>query len=181
MFVFLESLPGTVTNILFLLGLKRMGCGGDLWYVVRFICVQLYRIRLTCYDLVVIAIAWAHLILYGDEATKLAQKEGEEAAAAYEQEKRDIAAGKIPEPPLKPEKKKKTPVRKSKDKKADMEAEAGGEASGAEGDSPSKKRKATPRESISAEKKPRAMSKTPKTEKEAMTLTLAKGVVKVRC
>lgn len=50
--------------------------------------------------------AWAHLILYGEEATKQAQKEGEEAAAAYEQEKRDIAAGKIPAAPPKPEKKK---------------------------------------------------------------------------
>jgi hypothetical protein len=54
-------------------------------------------------------VAWAHLILYGVEATRQAQKEGEEAAAAYEQEKKDIAAGKIPEPPPKPEKKKKRP------------------------------------------------------------------------
>ena len=53
-----------------------------------------------------ITIAWAHLILYGEEATRQAQKEGEEAAAAYEQEKRDIAAGKIPEPQQKPKKKK---------------------------------------------------------------------------
>jgi hypothetical protein len=58
--------------------------------------------------------AWAHLILYGEEATKLAQKEGEEAAAAYEQEQRDIAAGKkLPEPPPKSETKKKTQIRKS--------------------------------------------------------------------
>jgi hypothetical protein len=135
------------------------------------------------YDLLVVVTAWAHLILYGEEATKLAQLEGEEAAAAYEQEKRDIAAGKIPEPPPKPEKKKKAPVRKPKEKKADTESEAGGGASGAEGetDSPARKRKATPRESLSADKKPRVVSRAPKTEKEAMTLALAKGVLKVRC
>lgn len=39
--------------------------------------------------------AWAHLILYGEEATKKAQQEGEEAAAAYEQEKDAIGAGEI--------------------------------------------------------------------------------------
>jgi len=58
--------------------------------------------------------AWAHLILYGEEATRKARLEGEEAAAAYEQEKKDIAAGKIIAPPPKPAKKK----RKKKDKKA---------------------------------------------------------------
>ena len=84
-----------------------------------FICVQLNRLRLTYHDLVIvfIVIAWAHLILYGDEATKLAQKEGEEAAAAYEQEKRDIAAGKIPEPPPKPEYEKSLPNAIKDDKK----------------------------------------------------------------
>ena len=61
--------------------------------------------------------AWAHLILYGEEATRQAQKEGEEAAASYEQEKRDIAAGKIPAPPAKPEKKTKVPARKAFPKK----------------------------------------------------------------
>jgi hypothetical protein len=66
-------------------------------------------------------VAWAHLILYGVEATRQAQKEGEEAAAAYEQEKKDIAAGKIPEPPPKPEKKKKKP-QKTKGKKDDEKA-----------------------------------------------------------
>lgn len=38
-------------------------------------------------DKPVFSSAWAHLILYGEEATRQAQKEGEEAAAAYEQEK----------------------------------------------------------------------------------------------
>mmetsp|Transcript_13247 Transcript_13247/g.15409 ORF Transcript_13247/g.15409 Transcript_13247/m.15409 type:complete len:1475 (+) Transcript_13247:140-4564(+) len=49
--------------------------------------------------------SWAHLILYGEEATKKAQKEGEEAVATYEQEQKDIAEGKIPTP-LPPKKKK---------------------------------------------------------------------------
>ena len=60
--------------------------------------------------------AWAHLILYGEEATKQAQKEGEEAAAAYEQEKKDIAAGKIPPPKAKPQTKRKKPGPKKKKK-----------------------------------------------------------------
>lgn len=55
--------------------------------------------------------------MYGEEATRQAQKEGEEAAAAYEQEKKDIAAGKIPAAPPKPEKKPKAkPKKKSNDK-----------------------------------------------------------------
>jgi len=62
--------------------------------------------------------AWAHLILYGEEATKKAQREGEEAAAAYEQEKKDIAEGKIPPPASKPPKKKKKPGAPKKDAKA---------------------------------------------------------------
>ena len=122
--------------------------------------------------------AWAHLILYGEEATRQAQKEGEEAAAAYEQEQRDIAAGKkIPEPP-KPEKKKKTPGKK-KEKKADT---ATGSAGGEKTEKPaSRKRKASTSPSVEKkEKKPRTMSKPgPKTEKEAMAPTLAKGVTKV--
>lgn len=40
--------------------------------------------------------AWAHLVLYGEDATRQAQKEGEEAAAAYEQEKKDGVSGKLP-------------------------------------------------------------------------------------
>lgn len=56
--------------------------------------------------------AWAHLILYGEEATLQAQKEGEEAAAAYEKEKRDVAAGIIPAPAPKPAKAPKVPKAK---------------------------------------------------------------------
>ena len=52
--------------------------------------------------------AWAHLILYGEEATKKAQEEGQQAVAAYEQEQKDIAEGKIPIPPPKTKKKKTT-------------------------------------------------------------------------
>jgi hypothetical protein len=51
--------------------------------------------------------AWAHLILYGEEATKKAQLEGEEAAAAFKQTQQDIAEGKIPTPSPKPVVKKK--------------------------------------------------------------------------
>lgn len=51
--------------------------------------------------------AWAHLILYGEDATKKAQEEGEIAVATYEQEQKDIADGKIPAPlPSKTKKKK---------------------------------------------------------------------------
>ena len=60
------------------------------------------------------------MILYGEEATKKAQKEGEEAAAAYEQEKRDIAAGILPTPPSKPEKK----VKRKPGKKRKLDADA---------------------------------------------------------
>lgn len=65
--------------------------------------------------------AWAHLILYGEEATRKARLEGEEAAAAYEQEKKDIAAGKVIAPPPKPPKKK----RKTKKSKDDAQAAGG--------------------------------------------------------
>jgi hypothetical protein len=120
--------------------------------------------------------------LYGEEATRQAQKEGEEAAAAYEQEKRDIAAGKIPEPSPKPEKKKKAPVRKIKAKKSGIDAEVRGATSRAEGDPDAapKKRKAARRESLSVEKKIRVTSRKLDSEKEATSMTLAKGVVKVR-
>jgi hypothetical protein len=60
------------------------------------------------------------LILYGEEATRQAQKEGEEAAAAYEQEKRDIAEGKLPAAAPKPEKKKRQ-VKAKKDENEDVD------------------------------------------------------------
>jgi hypothetical protein len=51
--------------------------------------------------------AWAHLILYGEEATLKAQLEGEEAAAAFARHEKDVAEGKIPPPSPKVVKKKK--------------------------------------------------------------------------
>jgi len=79
--------------------------------------------------------AWAHLILYGEEATKKAQKEGEEAVAAYEQEKKDIAEGKIVAPPPKPAKKRK--------------AVSKGKPTASKGKSERKKEKASDRSAIS--------------------------------
>lgn len=118
--------------------------------------------------------AWAHLILYGEEATRQAQKEGEEAAAAYEQEQKDIAAGKIPEPPPKPEKKKKPPVKKKQKKPASVASSGDGETK------TKRKRKSTTPSPV--EKKPRKEKKArtvpAKNEKEAMAPTLAKGVTK---
>ena len=61
--------------------------------------------------------AWAHLILYGEDATKKAQKDGEEAVAAYDQEKKDIANGKVIVSPPKTIKKKKTQIGKQKSSK----------------------------------------------------------------
>jgi len=70
--------------------------------------------------------AWAHLILYGEEATKEAQREGEEAAAAFAQQEKDIAEGKIPPPsPSKPPAKKK---RRGAPKKK-LKSNKGGKAS----------------------------------------------------
>lgn len=48
--------------------------------------------------------AWAHLILYGEDATKKAQLDGEKAYAAYEQEQKDIKEGKVQPPPPPPSK-----------------------------------------------------------------------------
>lgn len=64
-----------------------------------------------------VLLAWAHKLLYGVEATLQAQKEGEEAAAAYEKEKKDAAAGIAPTPVSVPkvETKKNKPGRKPKD------------------------------------------------------------------
>jgi hypothetical protein len=147
--------------------------------------------------------AWAHLILYGEEATRQAQKEGEEAAAAYEQEKRDILAGKIPEPPPKPEKKKKMVTKKESKKKnsdsaiKDSDAKetmstadgSGGQAVEAE-KSGSRKRKPKADGNAKAEKKAKVnqekkgkflMTSVSARHKEAITPILTKGVSKVRC
>jgi hypothetical protein len=153
--------------------------------------------------------AWAHLLLYGEEATKLAQKEGEEAAAAYEQEKRDIAAGKLPEPIAKSDKKKKVKAKetnadsgeldtsKRKPKlgkkgkgqsthgsleKADDLVEADFVGSGeTTGDEATakKKGKRSIQEDNAANKKARPGAKGSNIEKEALALILAKGVSKV--
>mmetsp|Transcript_4493 Transcript_4493/g.12972 ORF Transcript_4493/g.12972 Transcript_4493/m.12972 type:complete len:1561 (-) Transcript_4493:211-4893(-) len=85
--------------------------------------------------------AWAHLILYGEEATRQAQKEGEEAAAAYEQEKKDIAAGKIPAAPPKPEKKAKQAAKK----KADAAASKKGKKDAAKEDKGGKRKPGRPK------------------------------------
>lgn len=152
--------------------------------------------------------AWAHLLLYGEEATKLAQKEGEEAAAAYEQEKRDIAAGKLPETTLKPDKKKKaktkepnadsdaldTSKRKSKlgkkesaqtkthdsiEHSEDLVESDGLASSEIPGEGASSKKRG--KQSIQQDnaKKARSAAKGPNIEKEALALILAKGVSKV--
>ena len=86
--------------------------------------------------------AWAHLILYGEEATKQAQKEGEEAAAAYEQEKKDIAAGKIPEP--------------SPTKKVIKKTDAKGKTT----------KKNEPKETVTKKKDPTEKQKTPGSKKK---------------
>ena len=137
--------------------------------------------------------AWAHLILYGEEATKLAQKEGDEAAAAYEQEQRDIAAGKkLPEPPQKSETKKKTQIRKSKEANVDA---ADTSTKSIEKQKVKKQKdvgnlalptnvKATINQSIRRDslsvgnKAQSASSKQSSTDKEAMTLFLANSVMK---
>lgn len=124
--------------------------------------------------------------MYGEEATRQAQKEGEEAAAAYEQEQRDIAAGKIPAPVAKVDKKKKEPAkRKGKDEKqSELQAKKEQKAKAEKGaddvdDSAGavKKRKYNRKQSTSGEKKPRTTSKV-QMEKEAMGSTLEKAVAK---
>jgi hypothetical protein len=59
-------------------------------------------------------VAWAHLILYGEEATKKAQEEGEQAVASYEKEQKDIAEGKMPAVVASPCVKKKKPKGRAK-------------------------------------------------------------------
>jgi len=111
--------------------------------------------------------AWAHLILYGEEATKKAQREGEEAAAAYEREKAAIAAGEILPPPPKPEKKKKVP--KKRGKKADDGSEEVGE---------SKKRKSKEKSGGGSAKKGRQSAKSKGASDSALTPILSKCVAK---
>lgn len=100
--------------------------------------------------------AWAHKLLYGVEATLQAQKEGEEAAAAYEKEKKDIAAGIVPATPQKVEKKKNKPGRKPK------EIESGGEST--------KKRPSKESTGAPAKKKPKAIL-----DKESLAPIFAKS------
>ena len=110
--------------------------------------------------------AWAHLILYGEEATKQAQKEGEEAAAAYEQEKKDIAEGKIPATSPKQEKKKKQGGKKKAEAKDDDDGD--GE------NKPGRKRGRAAKDDGGGEKKKRVTA-----DKESLAPLLAKGVAKV--
>lgn len=134
--------------------------------------------------------AWAHLILYGEEATRQAQKEGEEAAAAYEQEKRDIAAGKIPAPPPKPEKKKpprqKEPKEKgstAKKKKKETLAVDGKEKTevgkNAKEEAGSVKKRKTPQQHpATKEKKAKVENKSAKAERDMLASVISKGVSK---
>lgn len=113
--------------------------------------------------------AWAHLILYGEEATKQAQKEGEEAAAAYEKEKRDIAAGIAPPAPPKPEKKPAVKRKPGKKGGKDDDDQQGGNSEKKEEKAPKRKRAA--KDDIGAErKKPRAVA-----DKESLAPILAKS------
>lgn len=104
------------------------------------------------------------MILYGEEATKQAQKEGEEAAAAYEKEKRDIAAGILPAVPVKPEKKEK---RKPGRKKGDN-------VDGEKDDSkPGRKRKASKENTGGQKKRPKVAA-----DKESLAPVLSKSAGK---
>ena len=120
--------------------------------------------------------AWAHLILYGEEATRKAQKEGEEAAAAYEQEKKDIAEGKIVPPPPKPEKKKPKTTKKAKDKKGNADGKKG--QGGAKGGA--KKRKLDDDDTGEVRKRAKPGPKPSlKKDNESLAPVLSKGVARV--
>jgi hypothetical protein len=121
-------------------------------------------------------LAWAHLILYGEEATRQAQKEGEEAAAAYEREQKDIAAGKLPEPS--PKKKPKKPAAKKEPPAADK-AEPAESASKPESAAPKKRKSIRDATGAAPEKKAKTNTKACKLEKEAIGSTVAKGVTRV--
>lgn len=116
--------------------------------------------------LTIVPLAWAHFILYGEEATKQAQKEGEEAAAAYEKEKKDIAEGKIPAVAPKVEKKK-----QGLKKNADGKVEEEGLGASKKG----RKRGRAAKDDAGGEKKRRTS-----TDKESLAPILAKGAGKVR-
>lgn len=117
--------------------------------------------------------------MYGEEATKQAQKEGEEAAAAYEQEKKDIAAGKIPEPSPKQKKKKPPPKKPDKPDGAAADGKIGAENTvGKAAEGTTKKRKSV-KDGSTTEKKAKTNTKACKLEKEAIGSTVAKGVTKV--
>jgi hypothetical protein len=129
--------------------------------------------------------AWAHLILYGEEATRQAQQEGEEAAAAYEQEKRDIASGKIPAPAAAPQPEKKQKKKKEKKDKNDKATPTtpkgrgkGPTPEGAQsgGKAETKKRKTPGKAAPSTEKKPKSALKT--TRLETIAPVIAKGLTK---
>mmetsp|Transcript_27369 Transcript_27369/g.41420 ORF Transcript_27369/g.41420 Transcript_27369/m.41420 type:complete len:1311 (-) Transcript_27369:149-4081(-) len=115
--------------------------------------------------------AWAHLILYGEEATKKAQREGEEAAAAYEREKAAIAAGEILPPAPKPEKKKK--VTKKRGKKADDKGQGADESGEIK-----KQRKGKEKTGGGAAKKGRQGAKSKGISDAALAPVLSQAVVK---
>ena len=100
--------------------------------------------------------------MYGEEATRKAQLEGEEAAAAYEQEKKDIAEGKMVPAPPKPEKKAPKPKQKIKksEKKKGKEKKPEKKSDGKTTTVKSKKRK------LSVE------SKAPEVEKKKMKIKI---------
>jgi hypothetical protein len=108
--------------------------------------------------------------------------EGEEAVAAYEQEKKDIAAGKIPAPPPKPEKKKPKPKKKDEAGKGDRtqkgEEKEDVPGTGQDGE-PTKKRKQVPKSTTSTSKRARASPKTAKGGDLEMAAMMSKAVAKV--
>mmetsp|Transcript_13452 Transcript_13452/g.19827 ORF Transcript_13452/g.19827 Transcript_13452/m.19827 type:complete len:1312 (-) Transcript_13452:194-4129(-) len=115
--------------------------------------------------------AWAHLILYGEEATKKAQREGEEAAAAYEREKAAIAAGEILPSPPKPEKKKKVP--KKRGKKADEKGQGAEESGEAK-----KQKKGKEKTGVGSAKKGRQGAKSKGLSDAALAPILSQAVAK---
>ena len=170
-----------------------MGCCCDLRWV--FICIDVNRwtskngvshvLFLCVFN--AISLAWAHLILYGEEATKKAQKEGEEAAAAYEQEKRDIAAGKVVVPPPKPvKKKKKKGEKKGDDTKEGDESTAtpvkrqGQESKTPESSAKKPKKKRARKDEGESDKRAKVSPKSgAKSDISSILPVLTKGVVKV--